>query len=163
MQRIDEALSFLLRRVLAPTLALASGLAATAVSAQRVAPVHGASPLVLEVVGLRSDRGVLRAGLFDGASRWLAEGQERATCRASVRGPRTRCDLGVIPEGHYAIAFMHDEDEDGALDRDWIGLPQEGFGFSNDAPVVLSPPGFDSAVFVHSGAEVVRATARYGL
>lgn len=123
----------------------------------------GAS-IVVEVEGLRSGRGAVRGALFASPRGWTEEGRQLATCEARIEGRRSVCVFDGVAPGEYAVAFLHDEDDDGELDRDFIGWPQEGFGFSNDAPIVLSPPGFESAVFVHSGAEqVVRATARYGL
>ena len=119
--------------------------------------------VILEVSGLRSDGGVLRAGLFDRREVFLTEGEEVATCVASIRHGRAHCELGAVPAGEYAIAFFHDEDEDGRFDRDWIGLPSEGFGFSNDAAPGLGPPSFLSARFSVSTATVHRVHARYGL
>jgi putative oxidoreductase len=85
-------------------------------------------------------------------------------CRASIHGWHATCVFEDVAPGSYAMAFLHDEDDDGDLDRDWIGMPQEGFGFSNDAPVRLGPPSFESARFAHTGIEThLRVHARYGI
>lgn len=120
--------------------------------------------VVVEVEGLRSDRGSVRGALFAGRDGWTTEGREIATCRAEVHDRRATCVIEDVPPGSYAFAFLHDEDDDGALDRDWIGIPSEGFGFSNDAAPGLGPPSYESARFTHRAPEtdlVVRA--RYGL
>lgn len=119
--------------------------------------------VVLEVSGLRNDHGVLRAGLFDRASTFLQEGHEAATCVVAIRGGRASCDFGAVPEGAYAIAFFHDENDDHQFGRDWIGLPTEGFGFSNDAAPGLGPPSYESARFSASGRTAHRVRVRYGL
>jgi uncharacterized protein (DUF2141 family) len=120
--------------------------------------------IVVEIDGLRSSRGSVRGALFASQIGWTEEGRQVALCRASIDGRRATCVLEAVPRGAYAFAFLHDEDDDGALDRDWIGLPQEGFGFSNDAAPNLGPPSYESARFVHqSGETTIAVRARYGL
>ena len=52
-----------------------------------------------------------------------------------------------VEPGEYAIALLHDENEDGKANRVLGMAPKEGYGFSRDAPVRMSPPGWDDAVF----------------
>ncbi len=58
---------------------------------------------------------------------------------------------GVKP-GDYAIALLHDENDNGKADRTLGMIPREGYGFSRDAKVRMGPPKFRDAVFTH-GAE----------
>ena len=53
---------------------------------------------------------------------------------------------GVKP-GNYAIALLHDENDNGKADRAMGMMPKEGYGFSRDAPVKMAPPKFKDAVF----------------
>jgi uncharacterized protein (DUF2141 family) len=123
-----------------------------------------APSIVVEVGGLRSSRGVVRGALFRSRDGWAEEGREIATCEARIHAGRASCVLDDVRPGRYAFAFLHDENEDGALDRDWIGIPQEGFGFSNDAAPGLGPPSFESARFEHQGqSTTLTVRARYGL
>ena len=39
----------------------------------------------------------------------------------------------------------------GRLDINWLGIPTEGYGFSNDAKAMLGPPSFSAAGFLHDG------------
>lgn len=55
---------------------------------------------------------------------------------------------GVAP-GRYAVQVYHDANNNGKLDRNWIGLPREGVGFSNDAMPRLTYPRFSVAGFDH--------------
>ncbi len=50
-----------------------------------------------------------------------------------VRDREARCDFEDIPPGRYALAVIHDENMNGKLDANWLGVPKEGYGFSNDA------------------------------
>lgn len=67
---------------------------------------------------------------------------------------------GVKP-GRYAIALMHDENNNGKIDRA-ILIPKEGFGFSRDAKVRMGPPSFKSAAFdVKQGRNTHSIKMRY--
>jgi uncharacterized protein (DUF2141 family) len=52
-----------------------------------------------------------------------------------------------VPAGTYAAQAFHDENNNGRLDRSFLGLPEEGMGFSNNAPMHLGPPRFETAAF----------------
>jgi uncharacterized protein (DUF2141 family) len=136
---------------------------ALVVGSPAVAIADGAC-IVVEVEGLRSGRGSVRGALFASSRGWAEEGRELATCEARIVGGRSVCMFEDVAPGEYALAFLHDEDDDGALDRDFIGWPQEGFGFSNDARPGLGPPSYESAAFEHgAGATTLTVHARYGL
>jgi uncharacterized protein (DUF2141 family) len=119
--------------------------------------------IVVEIEGLRSDRGEVRGALFR-AHGWTQEGSEIATCTAEIAHHRATCVIDDVEPGTYGFAFLHDEDDDGALDRDWIGIPSEGFGFSNDAAPSLGPPSYESARFSHDeSVTTLHIRTRYGL
>jgi uncharacterized protein (DUF2141 family) len=56
--------------------------------------------------------------------------------------------INDIPAGTYAISLFHDKDENEELNTNWIGMPKEPFGFSNDAKGRMGPPKFEDASFV---------------
>ena len=100
------------------------------------------------VTKLRSGEGVVRACMTPHPDRF-------PSCRGdpaaySVVVPASEADnlrfAGVRP-GTYAIALLHDENENGKADRALGMVPREGFGFSHDAPVNLGPPDFEDAAF----------------
>lgn len=51
-----------------------------------------------------------------------------------------------LPRGAYAVAVVHDENGNHRLDT-LAGIPREGYGFSNNAPVRFGPPKFAAARF----------------
>ena len=53
---------------------------------------------------------------------------------------------GLQP-GRYAIAVHHDENDNKEMDLGLLGIPKEGYGFSNNARVIFGPPVFDAASF----------------
>ena len=54
-----------------------------------------------------------------------------------------------VAPGQYAIALLHDENDNGKMDRVMGMMPKEGYGFSRDAEVKMAPPKFKDAVFRH--------------
>ena len=50
--------------------------------------------------------------------------------------------------GKYAIAVLHDEDNNGEMTTGFLGLPREGYGYSNNAKVNFGPPKFENASFL---------------
>lgn len=62
-----------------------------------------------------------------------------------------RCDFLDIPPGSYAIAVIHDENMDGELETNFLGVPKEGYGFSNDAKGMIGAPSFSAASFSYDG------------
>jgi uncharacterized protein (DUF2141 family) len=69
-----------------------------------------------------------------------------------------------LPPGRYAAQVHHDENLNNRVDRGIFGIPKEGIGFSNDAPIRLSPPRWPDAVFDYKGgAQVIHVKMRYFL
>jgi len=68
-----------------------------------------------------------------------------------IRKTEARCDFEDIPPGTYAITVIHDENTDGKLDTNWLGIPKEGYGFSNDVKALLGAPPFSAASFQYDG------------
>lgn len=120
--------------------------------------------IVASVSGLRSTRGVVRIALYATHGDWLSHERTLASCEAAVVGDEASCSLVHHARGTYAIALLHDEDGDGDMDRDFIGLPQEGYGFSSGARPGLGPPSFEDASFVHGEHRTIASIrTRYGI
>ncbi len=73
---------------------------------------------------------------------------------APIRDGGARCVFRDVPPGTYAIAAIHDEDRNGDLDRNWLGIPTEGYGFSENASASLGAPSFRVASFAFDGGEL---------
>jgi uncharacterized protein (DUF2141 family) len=60
-----------------------------------------------------------------------------------VANSQARCDFEGIPSGTYALVVLHDENMNGKLDTNWLGVPKEGYGFSNDPDAATAPSAKD--------------------
>ncbi len=65
-----------------------------------------------------------------------------------------------MPAGEYAIAMMHDENDDQKLNKNFFGIPKEGYGFSNNAMGTFGPPSYNKASFEHKTGEVTELNIR---
>ena len=108
--------------------------------------------LLVRVVGLRNDKGDVRCTLFSSREDFPTNNDQMATTVvAPITDRIALCGFSTIAPGTYAVVLFHDENADGKFNRDWLGLPKEGYGFSNDAPTRWHAPSFDAASFHVSG------------
>jgi uncharacterized protein (DUF2141 family) len=70
----------------------------------------------------------------------------RQTGRAEAGQP-ARFRFEDVPPGRYAVSTYHDANDNGKLDRNFMGIPEEGVGFSRDAKGDMGPPDFADAAF----------------
>ncbi len=116
--------------------------------------------VVIEVANLRNADGVVRACM-------TRDSQRFPRCQNAAQGYRTVVPAGQaatlrftnVQPGTYAIALLHDENDNGKADRVLGMMPREGFGFSNDAPVSMGPPSFGDAA-IQVGAREMHQTIR---
>jgi uncharacterized protein (DUF2141 family) len=125
-----------------------------------------AAELRLTIKGIRSDTGEILIGLYDNAAGFksaIANAAKRALLPDSGRliGAAIRAKRGTqstvftqLPPGRYAAIVIHDENDDGRLDENALGVPTEGYGFGNDAQGILRAPSFDAAAVTVGDADV---------
>ena len=126
--------------------ALAAPDVTTLVNANAPKPAY--ADVSVTVTGLRSDHGVLRACLTPDPDDFPHCRHDSTSVRivAAAAAEVHLVFVGVKP-GRYAVALLHDENNNGRMDRALMMMPREGFGFSRDAPVRMGPPTFDRAAF----------------
>ncbi len=125
-----------------------------------------ADDLSVTVAGVRSDDGAVMIGLYDSAERFKRAISNSAhvgllSDKGRMIGVTMRARAGSegigfldLPPGRYAIIVFHDENDNGLLDKNLLGVPTEGYGFSNNANSFFSAPSFDVAAVAISGAGV---------
>lgn len=98
------------------------------------------------VDGVRNGNGLMAVTLYaDEPRKFLVKHGSMYVGRVDASAPETRMCLYVPKPGVYALAVYHDEDSSKNLKRSGVlGLPEEGFGFSNNPPTIASIPSFRS-------------------
>jgi uncharacterized protein (DUF2141 family) len=119
-------------------------------SALAQAPCQG---IHVRVLNIKNSAGTVACALFESPEGFPGEYLRYATnvMVIKIRHSQARCTFEEIPPGRYAIGVIHDENMNGILDTNMIGVPKEGYGFSNDASGALGPPPFDAASFAYDG------------
>ena len=101
--------------------------------------------LFVNVENVQAERGLIAVTLYaDDSSRFLARRGALYVGRVPARTPATRVCIHLPSTGTYAIAVYHDADANRSFNRTGIGLPEEGFGFSNNPGTLFGLPSFRS-------------------
>ena len=136
------------RRLVAAALALAIATAFSAPASAAPAGCLGVASdtwLNVSVEGLRNGNGLLTIAVYpDDSRQFLAKGGTLKNNRFQASAPVTRACVFVPKTGVYAVAVYHDEDSSRKLNRSGIGLPAEGYGFSNNPATLAGLPAFRS-------------------
>jgi uncharacterized protein (DUF2141 family) len=101
---------------------------------------------------IKEGKGTIRVGLFTNEKDFL----NRATVGKVVKAKEgeVKVTFENLQPGDYAISVIHDENENGELDSNLVGLPKEGFAFGNNAMGMFGPPSFEKAKIVIEKNEV---------
>lgn len=102
----------------------------------------------LQILGCRNNKGHLLVSLFDQSAGFPAK-TEKAVKRISlpIVNGHAGWVINGLPAGKYAVAVLHDENDDQKMNTSFVGLPKEGYGFSNNVMGAMGPPSFDKAAF----------------
>ena len=105
------------------------------------------------ILNIRNGIGTVDCALFNSPEGFPADVLRSAVRLVAMKVPNVeaRCDFENIPAGTYALVVLHDENMNGKLDTNWIGIPKEGYGFSKDARAKLSSPSYSAASFEYDG------------
>jgi uncharacterized protein (DUF2141 family) len=117
----------------------------------------------VDVTGLRNDKGEVYCALYNSAADFPTDA-EKAVSRAksTIANGKAACEFAGLAPGTYAVATYHDENSNGRLDTNSMGVPEEGVGASNDAKGSFGPPKFDDAAFQFRGGRLdVRINMEY--
>ncbi|MBM4290248.1 MAG: DUF2141 domain-containing protein [Deltaproteobacteria bacterium] len=140
--------------------------APSSASAERAAPTYAPSTALegegdglgvyVEITGLAHAQGAPPLGTLYCSLFAQEEGFPAQAARAAqgltikVTGPRATCHFPISTPGRYAVSAWHDVNDDHTLNKNWLGVPQEPIGISNNARGLLGPPSFSEASFLHN-------------
>ncbi len=129
-----------------PMRALATLLAPLAIAG--AAAGEGASGnLTVVVTGLESDAGHVRVALLDSEAAFDDDAPPLRTASAKPAAGRATVVFEGIAHGTYAVKIFHDRNDNEELDTNFVGIPREPIGFSNDAMGRFGPPSYDDVTF----------------
>ena len=114
-----------------------------------------ASLIHVEIAGLRNDKGQVLCALYSSPEGFPKDSKKAfAHASSAISNGRAACDFPGIASGTYAVSVFHDENSNGKMDTNFIGMPREGVGASNNARGHFGPPKFDDAAFRYAGGKL---------
>lgn len=115
---------------------------------------NGTNSLVIEISGLRNNEGVIQFELTDEDENVLQ------SITAEIDEKESTITLSDLSYGTYAFKYFHDENSNEELDTNF-GIPQEGYGFSNNATGTFGPPSIEDMIFEYIEPMTMQCTITY--
>jgi uncharacterized protein (DUF2141 family) len=134
-----------------PTLAVTLILAASPPSLALIASLARAADLTITIKDVRNDTGMVMLALYDGEETFMNTAKAKAMDKAPAAAGEVTFVFRDLPAGQYAATAFHDENGNSKLDKNWVGIPKEGLGFTNDAQGTMGPPKYAQAAFAFDG------------
>jgi uncharacterized protein (DUF2141 family) len=123
-----------------------------------MATAGGIGTIEAHIVRLRNNHGQVICTLFTPSDKFPDQSHKGMTIAVPIKDSQATCSFKSVRYGDYAIVAFHDEYNDGTFHQNWLGMPTEGFGFSDD-PSLLRKPTFNDARF-NVGQPVVQITIK---
>lgn len=110
------------------------------------------SNLIVKIINTESNDGQLVIYLHNNAE-YFPKQKEKAfkVIKTKIKNNQAEVSFTDIPNGVYAIAVHHDENGNNKVDTNFLGIPNEDFGASNNAKGFMGPPNFEDASFKVDG------------
>ena len=124
-----------------------------------VLTTHGAiaDTLIVEVSNIKK-AGEIHVAVYDNAEAFEADrGEKGGAAPGIMDGTIVMVEAGTstfeyeLPAGQYAVGIFHDVNLNNKMDNNFLGLPKEQYGFSNNARALFGPPSYEDAAFELKG------------
>lgn len=129
------------------------------------AKAQNAGRLAIEIEGLHNQKGQLCYSIFS-SSIGFPNNSSKALKKECIRITKRPLvvTLDGLKYGSYAVSLYHDENGDGKLNKNSLGIPTEGFGFSNNPSVSRGPAKFPDALFIVAGQNTnIKIVMKYSI
>lgn len=110
------------------------------------------STIEIEINNIDNSEGQMLIGLYDSEDHWLKKIYKGGV--GTISEGKSSFRFTNVPDGSYAVSVFHDENNDGKLDTNFLGIPKEDTGSSNNAPARFGPPKWEDAKFEVIGGTV---------
>lgn len=103
------------------------------------------SDLTVSVSGIKNNTGSLTAELYNTKDKFLKVSYKAIS--SPIKSNSASVTFNGIPKGEYTVLVYHDENKNGKLDKNFIGMPKEPVACSNNAKGFMGPPKYEDAKF----------------
>ncbi|HYH15359.1 MAG TPA: DUF2141 domain-containing protein [Flavisolibacter sp.] len=114
------------------------------------------SRIIADISNFENDKGLCRACLFNNASSFKGESGNPVQCvQVPIANKKSKVQFDDVPAGTYAVFLFHDTNGNNKMDKNFIGIPKEGYGASqNKLPFAAAPTFNDNRFNVNNGTTV---------
>jgi len=119
-----------------------------------------AADLTVQLHGIRVQAGNIMMTVVDSQDSW--DGKAKPVAREALvpDGDTATVTFEGLEPGDYAVMIAHDENSNGKLDTNLIGMPTEGYGFSNNPRVMRKPTWDEARIALGADAATLRIELR---
>lgn len=103
--------------------------------------------IVVKIKGLKSNDGNVKVALCNSADNYKEDENPFKGAMIYIKNKEAIAVFDDLPMGNYAVKTFHDEDADNDFDTNFLGIPTEDYGFSNNASGFLGKPSWDAVKF----------------
>ena len=107
--------------------------------------LNAQNSIEIEIHNFENNEGQALVGLYNSEKDFLKEEYKGKMVKISNKMAVVTFD--DLPDGQYAVTVIHDEDGNEDLTTNFLGIPKESIGASNDAPARFGPPKWEDAMF----------------
>ena len=104
--------------------------------------------LSLTISNIETIEGSIEIGVFNTAQNYLKSGAAYKNYSVEITKEIETLVIKDLPKGEYAISMYHDENSDDKCNKNFIGIPKEAYGFSNNVVPRFSAPSYEDCKFV---------------
>lgn len=124
--------------------------------------LKAANPLVLNITGVSDDKGDVLIAVFS-SENGFPDNPKKAVRLLKGKPANSKAKVVVedLPPGKYAVSVFHDTNNNEIFDTNFLGIPEEGYGVSNNALNTFSAPKFKEASFTHQGNTSLEIKLKY--
>lgn len=115
--------------------------------------------VTVQLKDIRNTKGSIHYLLFN-SEKGYPDDESKGFRKGSVKADEEKFSIPDLPPGEYALSVIHDENDNGKLDT-FLGIPKEGFGFSNNPKVYFGPPSFKKSKFKLESDEKIILKMKY--
>ncbi len=107
-----------------------------------------AGEIKVVMTDFRIDKGNAKIALFNSKEGFPYDNKKALKLdKVKIKNEKAETVFKNISYGIYAIAVYHDENDNNKFDENWLGIPREGYGTSNNVNPAMRAPDYDEAKF----------------
>ena len=119
------------------------------------AQILSGQDITVKVNNLDSNNGKVFIAIYDSENSFLGK-QFKGTI-SNINENSCMVVFENIPQGIYAISLFHDENDNGKMDSNFLGIPKEDYGCSNNATGFMGPPKWEDAKFEVKDKSIIQS------